>query len=66
MLFFAGTRDQLCDLQLLRQALSKADHAMKVKLFLCGSFSSSTQRLIAEFCDEDWFYPIFLAELPQI
>ena len=24
------------------------------------------QRLIAEFRDENWFYPIFLAELPQI
>ena len=31
---------------------------MKAKLFL--------QRLIAEFCDEDWFYPIFLTELAQI
>lgn len=39
MLFFAGTRDQLCDLQLLRQVLSKLTAPWELEVFEGGDHS---------------------------
>ncbi len=39
MLFFAGTRDQLCDLQLLRQVLSKLIAPWELELIEGGDHS---------------------------
>ena len=39
MLFFAGTRDQLCDLQLLRQVLSKVNAPWDMEVIEGGDHS---------------------------
>ncbi len=47
MLFFAGTRDQLCDLELLRQVLSKLNAPWELEVFEGGDHSFHTPKSYA-------------------